>query len=426
MLRLVHMLVTLVIMSDGTHLSNFSGDKKLCPDYIPIANLSSEICQMPSMHTVTMVALLPIPIINCNVHKKRLHEHRQTNQEVLNTVPLQGFQHVTFKHNLNPERGYYNVLLADRNFRRCRRVLAAGLAEYPEYRDLHHLECHVCCWCECPNNDLGDIVPSDQQHPRQDHNLYRMLSHANTKAADAGLLALDVPRGSNVIRLIPCIVSDLPKPNLLHTMQIGMLDRLQKSVLHLKKTHEQLDKYNAIWLSVPAYLNLTPQNQSYVEASQWNEKEMKEMSRYLLVVVTQSLQGGSPAQRLIFNRAIECIWALLEFYMYARYKSHNDETLSYMDDALHHFHTFKEVFLLGRAGKKVKAKANALRTELVKKRKVDVEINAETWMSCKKRRKLNGWWAYISREIDVSKEFDAYFNFLKINLISQCVEQICR
>jgi hypothetical protein len=43
------------------------------------------------------------------------------------------------------------------------------------------------------------------------------------------------------------------------------------------------------------------------------------MSQYLLEVLTQSLQGGNPAQRRKFNRAIECTWALLESYMYARY-----------------------------------------------------------------------------------------------------------
>jgi hypothetical protein len=57
--------------------------------------------------------------------------------------------------------------------------------------------------------------------------------------------------------------------------------------------------------------------------------------------------------------------------MYARYESHDDATLSYTEDALHRFHNFKDVFLLGRAGKKAQAKANALRTVLVKKRKVD-------------------------------------------------------
>jgi hypothetical protein len=74
---------------------------------------------------------------------------------------------------------------------------------------------------------------------------------------------------------------------------------------------------------------------------------MKEMSRYLLGAVTQSLGGGNPAPRPIFNRAIECTRALLQFYMYARYKSHDDTTLSYREDALHRFHTFKDVFLLG-------------------------------------------------------------------------------
>jgi hypothetical protein len=53
-------------------------------------------------------------------------------------------------------------------------------------------------------------------------------------------------------------VSDFLKPELLHTMQIGMLDDLQKWIFHLMTTHKQLDKYNAIWLSMPAYHDLKP------------------------------------------------------------------------------------------------------------------------------------------------------------------------
>jgi len=141
-------------------------------------------------------------------------------------------------------------------------------------------------------------------------------------------------------------------------------------------------------------------------------------------IVTQSLRGGSPAQRPIFNRAIECTRALLEFYMYARYISHDDATLSYMEDALHCFHTFKDVFLLGRASKMAKAKANALRTELVKKRKVEEETNAETWTPSKNRCEMNTWRDYISHEIDVSKELDANCNFPKTDLMSHWVESI--
>jgi hypothetical protein len=105
------------------------------------------------------------------------------------------------------------------------------------------------------------------------------------------------------------------------------------------------------------------------------------------------------------------------------YKSHDDATLSYMEDALHRFHTFKDVFLLGRASKKGKAKANALRTELVKKRKVDEETNTETWTPSKKRCKMNAWRDYINHKIDISKELDADFNFPKIHLMSHQAEQ---
>jgi hypothetical protein len=154
-----------------------------------------------------------------------------------------------------------------------------------------------------------------------------------------------------VVQHIPSLLSDLPQSELLHTMQIGMLDHPQNWNFDFMMMHKQLDKYNAIWLSVPAYHNLTPKTNSYEEGSQKNGKEVKKMSWYLLGVVTQSLRAGSTAKRPIFNHAIECTRALFEFHMYARYKSHNDATLSYMEDALCCFHTFKDVILLGQAGK---------------------------------------------------------------------------
>jgi len=174
-------------MSDGTHLSNFAGDKKEWPVYMTIGNLSSKIRQMPSTHSVVMVALLLIPIKNRNIPQKGLDEQRQSNREVLNEVLRRPLQPLTFKHNPSAESGYHNVLFADGKFTRCKPVLAAWLAHCPEYSDLHHLKRHVCIRCECPKNELGDYVPPDKQRPRWDHNLYRTLSDANTKAANAEL-----------------------------------------------------------------------------------------------------------------------------------------------------------------------------------------------------------------------------------------------
>jgi len=190
--------------------------------------------------------------------------------------------------------------------------------------------------------------------------------------------------------------------------------------------HERLNKYKAISLSMPAHHNLTPKNLSYEEVSQWNGKEMKKMSRDLLGVVTQSLRGGHPAQSPIFNHAIECTLALLQFYMYAWYKSHDDATLSYMEDSFHRFHTLKDVFLLRGASKMAIAKANAPRTELMKKRKVDNERNGETWTRSIKCHEMNAWQDYISHKIDISKELDADFHIPKIHRMTLWVEQIRR
>jgi hypothetical protein len=95
-----------------------------------------------------MVTHLPIPIKNHNIPPNRLDEQWRTNREVLNKVLHQVLQPLTFKHNSSTESGYYNVLCADGNFRGCKSVLEAWLADCPEYRDVYHLERHVCFWCE--------------------------------------------------------------------------------------------------------------------------------------------------------------------------------------------------------------------------------------------------------------------------------------
>jgi len=87
-------------------------------------------------------------------------------------------------------------------------------------------------------------------------------------------------------------------------------------------------------------------------------------------------------------------------------------------------HSCKDVFLLRQARKKVKAKTNALRTELLKKWKVDKETNAGTLTLSKVRREMNAWQDFISHEIDVSMVSDADLNFPKIHIMSDWVEQI--
>lgn len=53
-------------------------------------------------------------------------------------------------------------------------------------------------------------------------------------------------------------------------------------MFHFMETHEWLEKYNAILLSVSAYHNLTTINKSHAKVSQWNGKVTKAIHRYLV------------------------------------------------------------------------------------------------------------------------------------------------
>jgi hypothetical protein len=174
-------------MSDGTHLAKFDCDKTWWPVYMTVGNLSSKVHQTPSKHSIGMVALLPIPIQYRDIPQKRLDEQRLTNREVLNEVLWRLLQPLTFKQNPSAGSRYYNVLCADGNVGRCIPVSTSWLAECPEYSDLPHLERHVCFWCECPKTELGDYVDPHKERPLPNHNQYRTLNDANTKAADAEL-----------------------------------------------------------------------------------------------------------------------------------------------------------------------------------------------------------------------------------------------
>jgi hypothetical protein len=114
-------------------------------------------------------------------------EQRRSNREVRYRVLRRVLHGVTVNQNCSAESGYYNVLWADGNFRGSKWVLTAWVTYSPEYSDLHHLRLHVGVWCECPKNEIGHYVPSDEQHCQWNNSQYRTLCNANTMSADADL-----------------------------------------------------------------------------------------------------------------------------------------------------------------------------------------------------------------------------------------------
>lgn len=55
----------IILASDKTHLSNFSGDKQAWPVYLSIGNISKEIRRRPSRGAMVLLGYLPVSKLLC-------------------------------------------------------------------------------------------------------------------------------------------------------------------------------------------------------------------------------------------------------------------------------------------------------------------------------------------------------------------------
>jgi len=211
--------ISIIFMSDATHLTNFSGDRKAWPVYMTIGNLSALARMGTAIYSLLLVALLPIAIKIRDIPRSRYNKQKEHNRMILQHVLRQILEPL-----MCADRQVFFPWCADGHFRRCVASPATWIADYSEHRDLHNIKNGICYWCECPKAEMGQHPV--RPYPIRDDDKYRALSVANTATANARLASFDVHQGSNVFWDLDCVTSNLAKPNLLHTMQLEMLKHL--------------------------------------------------------------------------------------------------------------------------------------------------------------------------------------------------------
>ena len=70
---------------------------------------------------------------------------------------------------------------------------------------------------------------------------------------------------------------------------------------------------------MPPYPGFFVPKKAYREVTQWHGKEMRNLRRYLLGVLTAALQEPDSRQLLPFKRALCCVRELVYFNMMAQY-----------------------------------------------------------------------------------------------------------
>jgi len=111
------------------------------------------------------------------------------------------------------------------------------------------------------------------------------------------------------------------------------------------KRHGPLEVFDEVWKALPPYPGLLVPKKAYLEVTQWQGKEMRNLGQCVLGVLAVALRQPGSAQLIPFKRTRRCVRALFDFNVMAKYRSHPAEKITYMEDSLHTFHNMKDIFL---------------------------------------------------------------------------------
>ncbi|KAK0485526.1 hypothetical protein EDD18DRAFT_1083189 [Armillaria luteobubalina] len=318
-------IAAVILATDKTQLSQFSGDKQAWPVYLTIGNIDKDIRQKLSEHATVLIGYLPISKLEC------------FNKKTQSTQSYQLF-HTCMRSLLDPlvEAGKNGVkiLCADGKTRMVYPLLAAYVADYPE-------QCLVGCCMEnrCPkclskSDLLRNPVHSILRDPEKTIRILKQTADGHKPQAftDQGLHPVDP-----FWRKLPhCNIFNCFTPDILHQLHKGVFKDHVVSwateVVHADKPKEELD---CCFRAMTCHPSLRHFKKGISLVSQWTGNKYKNMEKVFLSVLDGSVQ----------DEVVECVQSVLDFIYYAHFEEHTDESLSKLDEAWHTFHKKKAIFI---------------------------------------------------------------------------------
>jgi hypothetical protein len=326
-------LLPVLLGSDKTHLTVFAGDKKAWPLYLSLGNIKSSFRNKPRNHAWVLVAYLPVVTFEA---PKRLQ-----------TVLQNRFFHQCVELVLEPLKaaGLESVKMADSlgNVRRCFPRLAAYLADYPEQGLINIARAGHSPTTIATNQDLGDTNPHP---PRTREWIVNTLAEITATVDPSNIEAFEKAaklRGMNGVHRPFWI--DMPgyrpelciAPDILHGLHRFWRDHILKWTINLVGVKELDARVKA----VEPLIGTRHFKHGISHLSQWSGREDRELERILIAVI-----AGAPR---VDPLSMRCLRQFHEFLYLAQYKSHDSDTLGYMQKALNTFHRHKRIFLINGA-----------------------------------------------------------------------------
>ncbi|KAH9481130.1 hypothetical protein JR316_0005650 [Psilocybe cubensis] len=315
-----------IISSDKTHLTNFSGDKQAWLVYISVGNIPKELRRSPSAKAMVLLGYLPVAKFACFDEARQAVEKYQLFHRCMRIImePL-----------IKAGQEGVQLQCADGYVRLCFLILAAYIADYPE-------QCLVTCIREnsCPRC----LVLPKQRGEYMDRPPLRTPDHTLEVLDDTAQGNKHPDFKKYNLRLVDPFWRDLPFCDIFEAIMPDLLHQLHKGIF---KDHicnwagqaleiatgpgEMDERFKAMSL----HPDVRHFDAGITHTTQWTGKEHKAMEKVLLGI----LEGA------VNDRVILCARALLDFIYYASFETHSDKSLRMLDKSWLCFHQNKNIFV---------------------------------------------------------------------------------
>ncbi|KAH9913802.1 uncharacterized protein BXZ73DRAFT_55309 [Epithele typhae] len=312
-----------ILSSDKTQLSRFSGDKQAWPVYLTIGNIAKGVRRQPSMRATVLIGYIPVTKLECFKKSTRSAEGWRLFHHCMAKIlePLKA-----------AAKDGVEMVCADGFIRRVHPIIAAYVADHPEQCLVLCCQENYCPKCAVPARSLGDPDPSVMKDQESVCDIIddQDQGHKPSDFKDLGLRPVDpFWRDHPHCDIFGCFT-----PDLLHQLHKGVFkDHTVSWVTDaLAGGADELDKR---FKAMPSHPSLRHFKKGISLVSQWTGTEYKSMERVFLGALT-----GAAAPDVV--RAAR---AVLDFIYYSHFEAHTSRSLALLESSWRAFHEHKGVFV---------------------------------------------------------------------------------
>nr|GAT52132.1 predicted protein [Mycena chlorophos] len=323
-----HMVVPVIVGTDETQLSKFSGDKKAWPCYAIAGNVDFDIRRKPSKHAAVLLGYIPVSKLHIFTNAKRSNARHQLFHDCMRKL-LSSLKEAG--------KSGTRMLCSDQHFRTGHPLYAGHLADHPERCLASCCEQNRCEFCKVPEDKRGDPILSEPRDPQETLRVLQEQANGLKPAAfeDLGLRRTDP------------FWKDLPHANIHTSFPPDILHQLDKGVFKDHSVQWATEAFNLgseaknqaevdkRMQAMPSHPSMRHFGQGISLVAQWTGNEYGHMEKQFVGAINGI---GDPD-------VIAAIRAILDFIYYAHFEVHTSKSLQKLHEAWLKFHQHKHIFI---------------------------------------------------------------------------------